>query len=147
MRMLSEKQLKKLEIQDWSRLTKDFNKADLLLGNGFSLNITGHLAYRSLFEEFLNRCGENECKIFKSFKTSNFERIQEILIDAKRVNQLFKIATKDNRINKAIDLLKEGLIQSIQKNHPNFSQLDLKQLHSLSIQLNDYGDIFGVGWQ
>ena len=104
--MLNEKHLKELNVLNWASLAKDFEGADLLLGNGFSLNITGHFAYESLFEEFLKLCTPSNRRIFSSFKTNNFERIQEILIDARKVNELFKIATEDSRIDDAIQTLK-----------------------------------------
>lgn len=144
--MLNEKQLKELGVLNWTSLAKDFDGADLLLGNGFSLNITGHFAYESLFEEFLKLCTPSDRRIFSSFKTNNFERIQEILIDAKKVNELFKIATDNSRIDNAIELLKKGLIKSIRNTHPSSSQIDWNQLQQLSIQLNNFCDIFTLNY-
>jgi hypothetical protein len=143
--MVSEKQLKQLGVKNWSDLANDFAGADLLLGNGFSINLAGHFNYKSLFEEFLKLCTPSDRRIFSSFKTNNFERIQEILIDAKRVNELFKIGT-NQRIDSAIELLKNGLIQSIRNNHPIYSKIDKKQLQRLSIQLNNFGDIFTLNY-
>lgn len=144
--MVSEKQLKELGVLNWASLDKDFEEADLLLGNGFSLNITGHFAYESLFGEFLKLCTPSNRRIFRSFKTRNFERIQEILIDAKRVNELFEIDTDNRRIDDAIEFLKNGLIESIRNNHPRSSQINQKQLQRLSIQLNNFGDIFTLNY-
>jgi hypothetical protein len=143
--MVSEKRLKELGVKNWPDLAKDFVGADLLLGNGFSINLAGHFNYKSLFEEFLKLCEPSDRKIFSSFKTNNFERIQEILIDAKRVNELFKIGT-NQRIDNAIELLKNGLIQSIRNNHPIYSKIDRNQLQQLSIQLNNFGDIFTLNY-
>jgi len=142
--MLNEEQLKELGIENWSNLVKDFNGADLLLGNGFSVNLTGHFNCTSLFQEFLEHCEPIERGIFRSFGTNNFELIQEILINAKKVNELFKIGT-NQRINNAIELLKNGLIESIRNTHPSSSQIDRNQLQ-LSIQLNNFGDIFTLNY-
>ena len=143
--MLNAKQLKELGIENWSTVAKNFNGADLLLGNGFSMNLAGHFNYKSLFKEFLKNCKPGEYTIFKSFGTNNFEFIQEILINAKKVNELFKIATS-RRIDNAIELLKDGLIQSIQDTHPRSSQIDWNQLQQLSIQFNNFGDIFTLNY-
>lgn len=144
--MVSEKQLKELGVKNWSDLANDFIGEDLLLGNGFSINLAGHFNYKSLFEEFLKLCTPSDREIFSSFKTSNFERIQEILIDAKRVNKLFGMTENNRRINDAIELLKNGLIESIRNNHPTYSQINQNQLQQLSIQLNNFGNIFTLNY-
>ncbi len=144
--MVSEKQLETLGVLNWSVLAKDFEGANLLLGNGFSINLAGHFNYKSLFEEFLELCTTSDRKIFSSFKTNNFERIQEILIDAKKVNELFKIATDSSRIDDAIKVLKDGLIKSIRNTHLSSAQIDRNQLQQLSMQLNNFGDIFTLNY-
>lgn len=144
--MVSEKQLKELGIEDWSELAKAFKGADLLLGNGFSINLEGHFNYKSLFEEFLELCTPSDHRIFSSFKTHNFERIQEILTDAKRVNELFNITKANRRIDDAIEFLKSGLIKSIRNNHPRSSKINQEQLQRLSTQLNNFGDIFTLNY-
>jgi len=144
--MVSEKQLKELNIGNWLNLAKDFKGADLLLGNGFSINLHGHFNYASLFQEFLKKRTPSERKIFKSFGTHDFELIQEILLSAKKVNEIFNIAKNDRKIDDAIKILKDGLIESIQKNHPSSSKIDMKQLQKLSVQLNNFGDIFALNY-
>jgi len=144
--MPSEKQLKALGIENWSALAKNFNGADLLLGNGFSINLAGHLKYKTLFAEFLKSCKSNERGIFKNFGTNNFEVIQESLISTKKVNTLFSITDKEHKINNAINILKNGLIKSIGKTHPQASKINFNQLHNLSLQLNDFGDIFTLNY-
>jgi len=145
--MVSEKELKELGVVNWSVPAKDFEKADLLLGNGFSLNLKGHFDYKSLFEEFIESCEPSTRKIFRSLGTNNFELIQESLISTKRVNKLFSIKDNENKIDDAISSLKNGLIKSVRKNHPLASQIDFNhQLHNLSLQLNDFGDIFTLNY-
>jgi len=79
--MVSEKQLEELGVVNWSVLAKDFEGADLILGNGFSLNITGHFDYNSLFEKFLENRNPEERNMFKKFGTSSFEFILEKLLN------------------------------------------------------------------
>lgn len=144
--MVSEKQLKELGVKNWLDLANDFVGADLLLGNGFSLNLAGHFDYKSLFTVFLNNCNPMERKIFKSFGTNNFEIIQESLISTKKVNSLFGIKDKGNKIDDAINCLKNGLIKSIGETHPKASKIDFNQLHNLSLQFNNFGDIFTLNY-
>ena len=144
--MVSEKQLKELGVKNWSDLANDFVGADLLLGNGFSINLAGHFNYKSLFEEFLKCCKPSARRIFESFGTNNFELIQEILINAKKVNELFDIAENDSRIDDAIELLKNGLIQSMRNTHPSRSKIDWNQLKQLSTQFDIFGNIFTLNY-
>lgn len=144
--MTSEKQLRELGIQNWPELANAFQGADLLLGNGFSINLHGHLNYRSLFQEFLKNRTPRDRRRFNSFGTHNFELLQEILLSAKKVNGLFNIAKNDHKIDEAIKLLKNGLIESIKNKHPSSSNIDMTQLQKLSIQLNKFGDIFTLNY-
>lgn len=138
--------LRKLNIENWASLKGNFDGADLLIGNGFSINLTGHFNYKSLFKEFLNNCEQNKRNIFKSFGTNNFEHIQESLLSTKKVNSLFNIIDTDNKIDDAINSLKNGLIDSIAKNHPKASDINFNQLHNLSLQLNNFNDIFTLNY-
>jgi hypothetical protein len=144
--MVSEKQLKGLGIKNWTELANTFKEADLLLGNGFSINLHGHFNYASLFQEFLKKRTPRERKIFESFGTHHFEFIQETLLNAKRVNKIFGIAQTDRKIDDAITILKNGLVESIRNNHPSSSKIDMTQLQKLSVQLNNFADIFTLNY-
>ena len=87
--MPDEIELGKLEILDWSALARRFEKAELILGNGFSINITPRLRYDSLFDKFLTECGDTDRQRFSSFNTTNFEIILEKLSNAREVNKIF----------------------------------------------------------
>ncbi len=131
-------------IVPWSQIAKRFDKADLLLGNGFSLNIEGHFNYVSLFKEFINSCKRKEREIFESFNTNNFELILEKLSNAVYVNKAFDI--EYSQINTAIDRLKTGLITAIKDNHPRNNRLDKDQLKRIALQLKDFNDIFTLNY-
>lgn len=135
----------KRSIVNWQDISKHFLGADLLLGNGFSLNLTGHFKYRSLFRVFLNDCALKDREIFRSFSNNNFESIQETLINTIKVNRLFDIENNKN-LYSAIDNLKKGLIKAIRNNHPLNSQIDNTQLIKLSTQLNHFADIFTLNY-
>ena len=42
--MLTEKELQELDVPQWRDLKKQFQEADLLLGNGFPMNLADQLA-------------------------------------------------------------------------------------------------------
>src|SRR4051794_32995379 len=96
-----------LEIKSWSDCQHTFKGADLLLGNGFSMNLSSQFCYASLFKEFLKECTSHEAGIFEAFETSNFEAIQKELQSAVSVNKLFGISV--DRIEQTIDKLRQGL--------------------------------------
>lgn len=131
-------------IVPWSQIAKGFYKADLLLGNGFSLNIGGHFNYVSLFKKFIDSCNRKERRIFESFNTNNFELILEKLSDAVYVNKAFDI--EYSQIETAIDQLKTGLITAIKDNHPRNNKLDKDQLKRIALQLKDFDDIFTLNY-
>jgi hypothetical protein len=131
-------------ILQWSQIAKRFDKADLLLGNGFSLNIEGHFSYVSLFKEFIASCDSKERSIFESFNTNNFELILEKLSDAVYVNKAFDI--EYSQIETAIDRLKTGLITAIKDNHPRNNKLNKEQLKRIALQLKDFNDIFTLNY-
>jgi len=117
--MLNEKELAELGVLDWKSLAKDFGNSDLLLGNGFSLNISDRFAYKSLFKEFLKKCSRKDHHIFKSFETPNFEFILEKLLHAIFVNRIFGIDdARIEEMEEASQCLKDGLVETIQDIHP-----------------------------
>lgn len=138
------KNMTRSKIYSWSEIKQNFINSNLLLGNGFSLNIEGHFNYASLFKEFLSSCNPDEVDIFKSFKSNNFELILHKLSNAVSVNRAFKI--KYSSINEAIDRLKTGLITAIKDNHPRNNQLDKDQLKRIALQLKGFNDIFTLNY-
>jgi hypothetical protein len=132
--MVTENDLDELDIQTWSAVAADFRGADLLLGNGFSVSITPRLHYGSLFERFLEECSLESQNIFTRFETSNFELILQKLSDARDVNQIFGIRAE--RIERAIDDLKDGLIRTIEDVHPRWAETDEQQLEQIAQRLN-----------
>ena len=132
--------LQELGVVRWEEISDDFEGSNLLLGNGFSLNFSRFLNYDSLFEEFLRECSPDDAKMFRRFDTTNFERIQEQLLDAKKVNTIFKLPTQP--IDSAIQKLREGLITSIERNHPRAHDIDEDALLRVSEALDPFEDVF-----
>lgn len=142
--MLDEKDLLELDIQPWAVVSRRFRRADLLLGNGFSIGIAPRLNYDSLFDRFLTRCCKADRCIFQAFGTANFELILEKLSNARDVNRIFDIGTAG--IEDAIDHLKDGLVSTIQDVHPRRAQTDQCQLERIARQLDQFDDIFTLNY-
>lgn len=136
--------LQKLGVVSWEEISANFKGADLLLGNGFSLNFSRLLNYDSLFEEFLRACDPDDAEMFRHFETTNFERIQEQLLDAKKVNTIFGMPTKP--IESAIQKLREGLITSIERNHPRAHDIDENALSKVSEALDPFEEVFTLSY-
>lgn len=136
--------LQELGIRNWASISDKFQGADLLLGNGFSLNFSTLLNYTSLFEGFLGGCEPKDAKLFRRFGTTNFESIQEQLLNAKKVNALLGLPT--HPIDPAIRKLREGLITSVQQIHPLAQDIDTDALWNASEALDPFEDVFTLNY-
>lgn len=142
--MVNDKQLDEIGVLGWSSLAKDFIGADLLLGNGFSRNISDRFRYNSLFGKFLSSCSGKDQHTFRAFGTTNFELILEELSNATRVNKIFDI--KAPKIEEATQILKDGLIETIRAIHPPASETDKEILERIANQLDNFNDIFTLNY-
>lgn len=142
--MIDEIELNKLGILNWSALAKRFTGSDLLLGNGFSVNIAPRLRYDSLFDEFLAKCGRKDRWRFSSFNTTNFEVILEKLSNARDVNKIFKVETSE--IEHSMECLKDGLIKTIEAVHPRWAKTNQAQLELIALKLNAFNDVYTLNY-
>ena len=136
--------LEKRGIFQWEWIADGFDNADLFLGNGFSINLCERLTYRSLFTKFIDACNDESKRIFKSFNTTNFELIIQILNNAERVNEILKLPT--DTIEPIRRNLREGLISTIQDNHPTHNEIYYPQLINLSQELEEFQDIYTTNY-
>ena len=92
-------------IRQWDWIKVQFPDCPLLLGNGFSLNFSSRLLYRNLYEKYIENCPEDAKKLFKEFKSTNFEIILEHLESTERVCSALEI--EQQRISRNKDLIKQ----------------------------------------
>ncbi len=142
--MVTEEQLKKIDIFQWSDLEGEFKDCGLLLGNGFSLNFADSFKYPSLFEKFLVKCPDKYQKILLSFGTNNFEKILQKLTYAIFVNNLYGIETKE--IKDTVTILKEGLIKTIRDIHPKSESIFWDELILISDKMVLFDTIFTLNY-
>lgn len=142
--MVHEQVLNGLDILNWGELAERFKGADILLGNGFSINITPRLRYDSIFDAFLTKCQPKRKRIFRSFGTTNFEIILQKLSGARDVNRVFRIKTSE--IEDSIEDLKDGLIKAIEAVHPRWAETNQMQLEQMAFQLNSFHDVYTLNY-
>lgn len=142
--MIAHSHTRELQLAKWEQHRDDFAGADLLLGNGFSMNISSSFRYDSLFQVFLDNCSPDEINLFTAFRTTNFEAIQKDLQSAIQVNSFFGFPT--NPIKDAVDKLRDGLIQAIETSHPRAQNRNEQQLYNLLRHFVQFGDIFTLNY-
>ena len=142
--MLTEEELQEVGIHQWHELQKEFQAADLLLGNGFSIKLASQFNYVSLFDKFLAGCDAAAKALFQGLNTSNFEDIQRILLNAKRVAEL--LGSPLAGIDGYVKMLREGLIKTIHESHPRAAEIDKAKLEALSKQFDFFGDVFTTNY-
>ncbi|MDI9257301.1 DUF4917 family protein [Flavobacterium sedimenticola] len=141
--MLNEKELASNGIFSWE-LYKDKLNPDLLLGNGFTLQFSKSFAYKSLFKIFLDNCNEDLAKLIPEFETYNFEEIQKYMEYAKIINSSLNIEC--NQLNESLNVLKFGLIKTINSVHPKANEVDFTQLENIAKQLHNFNNIFTTNY-
>jgi hypothetical protein len=121
---------------------KDINsktKANLLLGNGFSMGVSQNFGYRSLYEALEKLKKENKLSLagneinaktsildlFKQFDTYNFEFILNRLSIAISVNKI--LTGDDNRLQAKYDIVREALLEVVTKIHPTYESIKNEQ--------------------
>lgn len=136
--------LEEVGVFQWESISDSFEDADLFLGNGFSISLCSRLSYRSLFEKFTTTLKTDLKTIFTSFDTTNFELIIQILNNAEKVNEILKQPYE--KIEPLRKDLREGLIRTIQENHPTHAEIYYPQLTALSSELEMFRDIFTTNY-
>lgn len=142
--MITTQELRQNSILDWSEIGARYNKPNLLLGNGFSLQFSTNFSYSSLFNLFLQNSEPAYQTLFSQFGTTNFELIQRYLTYARKVNELLGLPTQE--VDDAIQNLKNGLIRTIEVVHPRVENINFEQLYNVAKQLKDFGDIFTTNY-
>ena len=77
--MLTQEELNSIGIFDWENFGDEFYESDILIGNGFSINLCKRLSYSALYQIFKSFTSKELNAIFEEFQTSNFELIIDSL--------------------------------------------------------------------
>jgi len=136
--------LSSTDIKEWNEVKDNFKGSNLLLGNGFSVNLHSKFVYDSLFEKFISGIHEDQRTIFRSFGTTNFEVILQNLQITKKVNDILFIDCA--KLDEAIKVLREGLIKTVKENHPRKSEIDWERLKLVANILEQFNDIYTLSY-
>lgn len=137
-------ELRAINIVQWNDIQADFAGSDLYLGNGFSIKISNMLNYARLFDRFLDHRTIAERQIFAAFGTTNFEFILERLNNTIQVNTIFN--HHNQQIVNSVEILRNGLIEAINENHPRFHDLNDAVFHNLSVACDQFSDIYTTNY-
>ncbi|MDQ1139453.1 DUF4917 family protein [Pedobacter agri] len=142
--MLSKEYLETVGVFDWSVMVDTFDISDILIGNGFSINLWQHLNYKSLCEMFCSSSSKELVQLFDEFKTTNFEQLLDALNNTQSVNKVLK--SVNPALPKLQRELKEGLIKTIQATHPQAKDIRDELLRSLAKELEPFQDIYTTNY-
>jgi hypothetical protein len=142
--MLSTDKLRDLNIFPWEEISEDFQDSDILLGNGFTRNLSNRFNYDSLFEEFLTLYDTEQTNVFQEFESTNFEFILRELQTTVRVNNLFKVDSEG--IEESVEMLRNGFISTIESNHPKAADIPEGLMRHLALQFQPFRDIFTLNY-
>ena len=108
-----------MKLDDWSKIKERF-KNNLILGNGASIAIDSHLSYRSLYEQVCEsgKLNDELMDMFEHYKTTNFEFILKLLLEASQVNEVLNI--EDYKTREYYYELRDALISTIRDIHPTY---------------------------
>ncbi|RYG54888.1 MAG: DUF4917 family protein [Chitinophagaceae bacterium] len=141
---MEKEELEKLGIFDFEIYENSLEITDILIGNGFSINLCNRLDYNSLCALFNQSASAEIKKIFKGFETTNFEKILEALANTEAVNNI--LGNDNTEIKKLKIELKQGLISSIQQTHPKAAEIREPMLRSLAKDFEPFRDIFTTNY-
>jgi len=112
-----------MDLHNWSDIRGRF-RDNILLGNGASIVIDERLSYRSLYERVCEsgRLNDEIISMFGYFRTTNFEFIMRILLEASQVNEALKI--DEDKTRDYYDEIRESLINTVRDIHPTYASVE-----------------------
>lgn len=136
--------LAELGIINFDTLADSVDLCDILIGNGFSINLCDRLSYRSLFDLFKNNKSDKLIRLFTELNTTNFEFVIEILNNTTLVNDIYDI---NNEVYPPIiEELKKGLIEVIAQTHPVYQEINPIMFRSLAVEMSRFRHIFTTNY-
>ena len=107
-----------MRIYEWNKIKKDF-KDTILIGNGGSIAINDCFKYKSIYDYAIekNLFSTETVKLFKEFKTQDFELVLKYILHAKTINTILSIEGFEV-LNNQYDKIKTNLIKIIRNGMP-----------------------------
>ncbi|KQC01850.1 DUF4917 family protein [Pedobacter sp. Hv1] len=142
--MVTDDELESIGVFPYETYSNSLDLKDILIGNGFSINLCNRLRYNSLCDLFSNSASAEILAMFKEFNTTNFEVLLEGLSNAQIVNKVLN--NQQPVLSKLKEELKNGLISTIQATHPRASEINDHLLRSLAFELSEFDDIYTTNY-
>lgn len=120
---MASKSTKLHTFQSALKASEKYSKRHLLLGNGFSIACRKNIfRYDALFEQAdFSNLTKSARAAFAALDTTDFERVIKALRDAATLAEEYGVAPKTvSSMRRDADALKELLVQTIAKSHPEF---------------------------
>jgi len=113
-----------MRIYEWNKIKKDF-KDTILIGNGGSIAINDCFKYKSIYDYAIekNLFSTETVKLFKEFKTQDFELVLKYILHAKTINTILSIEGFEV-LNNQYDKIKTNLIEIIRNVHPYYPDIE-----------------------
>ena len=139
------------DLYDWSDIKDKFDKSDILLGNGFSQNISKRFNYKSLFHlvskkgQFATRpLRPQDISLFQALDTENFETVLNSIAICKRI--LKTLNQYSNLLNTCEKNIRESLIHAVNNMHLRQCSIPLHVINAISTELNKYSSVFTTNY-
>jgi len=135
------------ELKNYDEIKEEFSNANILLGNGFSINFSDTFRYEYLYKSFIKSCSNTYKKLFKGLNTCNFEKVLKSLENnkiAKTVCESLNINYNEFE-NHKIEI-KKGLIKAVNNIHPKSTDSIWSKVNRVSSQFCEFDDIFTTNY-
>lgn len=143
-----------MRIKNWKDIKSGFDKATLILGNGFSIGIYDKFKYDSLWDEAKKEpaCGETRkplsddlCSLADKLKTgTNFELLLRQLYTAKIVNKELGLDTED-KVEDNYTKIRTALIETIKEIHCGHSEVECELSKRIDF-LKQFNTVFSLSY-
>ena len=142
--MLSPKQLSEINVHQWGSFDDHFEDSDILVGNGFSINMCERLNYSKLFDFFRNHCSSEVVQVFEKIDTNNFEYVMNALALTGQISKV--LGYNIDEIRNLISEIKTGLIECIKETHPTWAETDFDLIRALAVQFLQFRNVYTTNY-
>lgn len=135
-----------MELKSWDDVEIG-SKSDLLLGNGFSVNIDRDFSYTKLLSIASEKYTDEEKRMFKKFNTVNFEDILYNYKISAIVSKVYGQLGFKSDLVKSEKKVRSSLIRTVQNIHTPYNDINrLEILDKINKEFKKYKRIFTTNY-
>lgn len=132
------------QLHDWTEVSERGWRS-LLLGNGFSINVSLGFGYSRLFDEA--PLSETAKELFGLFDTTNFELILARMLDAQQINTVFGFPEAGlKRMTAEHDGIREALFAAVNRTHVRHADVATQSLQTVAQHLRTHDRVFTTNY-